>query len=44
MNNVVKLWNAGYGKEVLKRLDTFINKESFNDLASFTLLDGFSMI
>lgn len=28
VNNVVKMWNARYGAEIVKRLDSFINKSS----------------
>ena len=37
VNNVVKMWNARYGAEIVKRLDTFINKERSNALSDCLL-------
>ena len=45
MNNVVKMWNARYGAEIVKRLDSFITKEGFNSVSDWLLrqfLIGFS--
>ena len=37
MNNVVKMWNARYGAEIVKRLDSFINKKGFNSVSEWLL-------
>ena len=45
VNNVVKMWNARYGAEIVKRLDSFITKEGFNSVSDWLLrqfLIGFS--
>jgi len=45
VNNVVKMWNARYGAEIVKRLDSFITKEGFNSVSDSLLrqfLIGFS--